>query len=147
MTDKQSKTFTAAAIGVVVPKTFCALLQKMVQEINLTKNTEKVTFVDLAMSYAGSPLHKEYGKALFKHQQYTQDHNVERLSGLSSNNMTNFPLLNIPGVTALHTTNQTITSDLWQIITKNDLQIATHIDDYLHQHYTTHLYNPPPQPL
>ena len=56
------KKFTANTIGVVVPKAFCALLQKMVQEIDLAKNAGKTTFVDMAMSYTGSPLHMEYGK-------------------------------------------------------------------------------------
>ena len=53
------KTFTASAIGFVVPKTFCALLRKMVQEIDLIKDTGKATFVEIAMSYTGSPLHME----------------------------------------------------------------------------------------
>ena len=52
----------------------------------------------MSISYTGSPLHTAYGKALFKHHQYTHDHSVKRLSGLSSDDMTNFPLLKIPGV-------------------------------------------------
>ena len=128
------KTFTANAIGVVVPKTFCALLQKLVQEIDLIKTTGKATFVDMAMSYTEFPLHTEYGKALFKNQQYTLDNTVEHLSGLSSEDMTKFPLFTIPGVTALHTTDRTITSGSWRLVTKNDPQVATHIDDHLRKH-------------
>ena len=94
----KGKTFTATAIGVIVPKPFCALLRKIIQEIDLVDNSGKATFVDMLMSYTGSPLHTEYGKALFKHHQYTRDHFVECLSGLSRDNMTNFPLLKIPGV-------------------------------------------------
>ena len=66
------KTFTTTAIDIVVPKTFHALLQKMVQEIELAKNSGKATFVGMAMSYARSPLHTECGKALFKHTINTQ---------------------------------------------------------------------------
>ena len=89
------------------------------------------------MSYTGSPLHTEYRKALFKHHQYTTNHFVERLSRLSSDNMTNFPLLNIPGVQALHTTDRTITSGSWRLVTTNDSHIAARIDDYIHKNYTT----------
>ena len=58
--------------------------------------------------------------------------------------MTNFPLLNIPGVTALHTTDQTISSGSWQIVTNNNPQVATHTDDYLHEHYTMCPFDFPP---
>ena len=139
-----SKIFTTTTIGVVVPKTFCALLRKIVQEIDLAKNSGKATFVDMAMSYTGSLLHTEYRKALFKHHQYTSSHFVECLSGLSSDDMTNFLLLKIPGVKALHITDRTITSGSWRLVTTNDPYVAARIDDYLHKHYTTHPFEIPP---
>jgi len=103
----RGKTFTTTAIGVIVPKSYRALLWKMIQEIDLTTNSRRATFVDISMLYTGSPLHAEYGKALFKHHQYTRNHFVERLLGLSRDDMTNFPLLLIPGVTSLHTADRT----------------------------------------
>ena len=84
----------------------------MVQEIDLLKNTGNATFVDMAMSYARSTLHSEYDKALFKQQHYTRTHTVERMSGLSSADMKKNPLLDIPGVTAIHATDCTITFGL-----------------------------------
>ena len=82
--------------------------------------------------------------ALFKHHQCTRDHFIERLSGLSCDNMTNFPLLSIPGVISIHTTNQTIKSGSWRVITTNDPSVATRIDTYIHKHYLTVLYDFPP---
>ena len=123
--------FTATAIGVIFPKSFRALLQKMIQKIDLANNSGKATFVDMSMSYTGSPLLTGYGKALFKHHQYTRDHFVERLSGLSRNDATNFPLLKIPWVLSLHTTDRTATSGSWRVITTNDPFVATRIDNYI----------------
>ena len=124
------------------PKLFALYSEKWSKK--LTKTTGNTTFVDMAMSYTGSPLHSEYGKVLFKQQQYTRNHTVEHLSGLSSEDMTKFPLLTIPEVTALHTTNRTITSGSWQVVTKNDPKVATLIDEHLHNHFTTHTFNFPP---
>ena len=106
----KGKTFAATAIRVIVPKPFRALLRKMIKEIDLVNNSGKATFADLSMSYTGSPLHTEYGKALFKHHQYTRDHFVERLSGLSRDDKTKFSLLKIPRVLSLHTTDRTMMS-------------------------------------
>ena len=78
------------------------------------------------------------------HNQYTTNHFVERLSGLSSDHMTNFPLLNIPGAQALHTTDCTITSGSWRLVTTNNLHVAARIDDYIYKHYTTQLFDLPP---
>ena len=58
--------------------------------------------------------------------------------------MTNFPLLKIPGVISLHTTDRTMTSGSWRIVTTNDPQVATWIDEYIHKHYTMVSYNFPP---
>mmetsp|Transcript_21227 Transcript_21227/g.47918 ORF Transcript_21227/g.47918 Transcript_21227/m.47918 type:complete len:266 (+) Transcript_21227:1893-2690(+) len=116
----------------------------MIQEIDLTTNSRRATFVDISMLYTGSPLHAEYGKALFKHHQYTRDHFVERLSGLSRDDMTNFPLLSIPGVISLHTTDRTLTSGSWRVITTIDPSVAIRIDTYLHKHYSTVSYHFPP---
>mmetsp|Transcript_13766 Transcript_13766/g.28997 ORF Transcript_13766/g.28997 Transcript_13766/m.28997 type:complete len:299 (-) Transcript_13766:7-903(-) len=94
--------------------------------------------------YKTSPLHTEYGKALFKQHQCTRDHLVERLSSLSRNNMTNFPLLKIPGVLSLHTTDRTVTSGSRPVVTTNDPLVATCIDAYIQKHYLTVLYDFPP---
>ena len=139
----RGKTFITTAIGVIVPKSYRALLRKMIQEINLITNSGRATFVDMSMSYTGSPLHTEYGKALFKHHQYTNNHFVERSSGLSHDGMTNFPLLTIPGVISLHTTDQTIKSGSWRVVTTNDPSVATQIDTYIQKHYLTVSYNFP----
>ena len=143
----RGKTFTMTAIVVIVPKSYRALLWKMIQDIDLTMNSGRVTFVDMSMSYTGSPLHAEYGKALFKHHQYTCDHFVERLSGLSRDDMTNFPLLKIPGVISLHTTDRTIKSGSWRLVTTNDPLVAPRIDSYIHKHYLTVSYDSPPNRL
>ena len=140
----KGKTFTASAIGVILPKSFCALLRKIIQEIDLTTNSGKATFVDMSMSYTGSPLHTEYSKVLFKQHQYMLDHLVERLSGLSCNGMTNVPLLKIPGVHSLHTMDRKVTSGSWRVVTTNDPLVATRIDNYIQKHYLTVLYDFPP---
>ena len=115
----------------------------MIQEIDLTTNSRRATSIDMSMSYTGSPLHAEYGKALFKHHQYMRNHFVERLSGLSRDDLTNFPLLSIPGVISLHTTNQTIKFGSWRVVTTNNPSVATQIDTYIHKHYLTVSYDFP----
>ena len=125
------------------PKLFALYSEKWSKK--LTKTTGNTTFVDMAMSYTGSPLHSEYGKVLFKQQQYTRNHTVEHLSGLSSEDMTKFPLLTIPEVTALHTTNRTITSGSWRVVTRKDHpEVATLIDNHLYTHSSTHPFDFPP---
>ena len=123
---------------------FSLFLRHLGSDRALTTNSGRATFVDMSMSYTRSPLHTEYGKTLFKHHQYTCNHFVERLSGLSHDDMTNFPLLTIPGVVSLHTTDQTIKSGSWRVVTTNDPSVATRIDAYIHKHYSSVLYKFPP---
>eukprot|EP00534_Pseudo-nitzschia_fraudulenta_P011038 CAMPEP_0201215588 /NCGR_PEP_ID=MMETSP0851-20130426/189055_1 /ASSEMBLY_ACC=CAM_ASM_000631 /TAXON_ID=183588 /ORGANISM="Pseudo-nitzschia fraudulenta, Strain WWA7" /LENGTH=276 /DNA_ID=CAMNT_0047505079 /DNA_START=339 /DNA_END=1172 /DNA_ORIENTATION=- len=83
-------------------------------------------------------LHSEYGKALFNNNS-TPTTIPEQLSGLSSADMTKFPLLNIPGVTAVHTADRTITFGTWRLVTRNDHpQVAALIDNHIHTHFSTH---------
>ena len=117
----------------------------MVQEIYLLKNTGKATFVDITSSNARSTLHSEYGKALFKQQQDTRNHTIEHISGLSSVDMKKFPLVDILGVTAFHTTDRTITFGTLRVVTSNDYPlVAGLIDTHIHTHFPTHSFNFPP---
>ena len=70
------------AIGLQTSKKFCTLVRCMLQELDLTLNNSKATFVDLNMQYGGPALYSEYGKLLFKQQAYTKKHKVANLFGI-----------------------------------------------------------------
>ena len=53
------------AIGWQTPTKFHALVRHMHQELDLTLNDGKATFVDLNMQYGGQALYSEYRKLLF----------------------------------------------------------------------------------
>ena len=66
--------YTTRAIGLYTPKKFRALVCQMLQELDLTLNDSKATFLDLNMQYGGQVLLSEHGKLLFKQQAYIKNH-------------------------------------------------------------------------
>ena len=68
--------YTTRAIGLQTPKKFRALVRRMLQELDLTLNEGKATFVDLNMQYGGPALYSEYGKLLFQQQAYMKNYEV-----------------------------------------------------------------------
>ena len=59
------------------PKKFRTLVRCMLQELDLTLNDGKATFVDLNMQYGGQAFYSEYGKLLFKQQAYMKTTNCQ----------------------------------------------------------------------
>ena len=51
--------YTTCAIGIRTPKRFCALVRRMLHELDLTLNDGTATFVDLNMQYGGPTLYSE----------------------------------------------------------------------------------------
>ncbi|MCP4949452.1 MAG: hypothetical protein GY923_18350, partial [Aestuariibacter sp.] len=96
--------YVTRAIGLRTPKRFRALVRRMLQELDLTLNNGKATFVDLNMQHGGQALHSEYGKLLFKQQAYIQHHEVHNLFGITISTMRQLALESIPGVVSIETT-------------------------------------------
>ena len=79
----------------------------MLQELDLTLNDGKATFVDLNMPYGGQALCSEYGKLLFKQQAYIKNHEVANLFGIHISTLHSRSLTDIPGITSIETTPNT----------------------------------------
>ena len=96
----------------------------MLQELDLTLNNRKATFVDLNMQFGGPALHSEYGKLLFKQQAYIRHHEVHNLFGVNVSTMQMLALDSITAVVSVKNTPTTEHTGHWKILI-SDANILT----------------------
>jgi hypothetical protein len=131
----KNQKFITRAVGIRGQKRYGRLVRKLLAEIDIEQHKGRVSFVPYDMLSAGREMSEQYGKIVALQQKVLRDNSFQTIFGITKTMFAQIEqkILQIPGITSIHKTRQSISQGKYRLLTQTDLPQARleKIDDIL----------------